>query len=60
MGEHKQKQETFQKTLGVKWIKVESGNTYLCPVDALDKLKTPTEEQLKLICVDESLNPQNE
>jgi hypothetical protein len=50
----------FKKELGVKWIKAKSGNTYLCPVDALKKLKSPSEEQLKLICVDESQNPQNE
>ncbi len=52
-GEHK-------KTLGVKWIKAGSGSTYLCPVDAVDRIENPTEEQLKLICVDESDNPQNE
>ena len=55
-----QQKGEFQRTLGVKWIKAKSGNTYLCPVNALDRLKAPTEEQLKLICVDESLNPQNE
>ena len=48
-----------KKELAVKWIKAESGNTYLCPVDALDRLENPTEEQLKMICVDESKNPQN-
>ena len=53
-------QEEFKKSLGVKWIKADSGSTYLCPVDALDRLDNPTEDQLKLICVDESLNPQNE
>ena len=50
----------FKKELSVKWIKGGSGNTYLCPVDALDRLKNPTEEQLKMICVDESQNPQND
>jgi hypothetical protein len=50
----------FKKTLGVKWIKAASGTTYLCPVEALDRLDSPTEDQLKLICVDESDNPQNE
>jgi len=49
-----------KKELSVKWIKANSGNTYLCPVAALDRLKNPTEEQLKMICVDESKNPQNE
>ncbi|UCG52298.1 MAG: hypothetical protein JSW58_01730 [Candidatus Latescibacterota bacterium] len=50
----------YKQELSVKWIKAESGNTYLCPVTALERLKDPTEEQLKMICVDESANPQNE
>lgn len=50
----------FKRELSVKWIKAPSGNTYLCPVDALDRLQNPKEDQLKLICVDESLNPQND
>ncbi len=49
-----------KKELSVKWIKAESGNTYLCPVSALNRLDNPTEEQLKMICVDESENPQND
>ena len=50
----------IKQELSVKWIKADSGNTYLCPVSALDRLSSPTEEQLKLICVDESLNPENQ
>jgi hypothetical protein len=50
----------FKKELSVKWIKAESGNTYLCPVDALKKLKSPSESDLKTICVDESENPQTD
>jgi len=50
----------FKRELGVKWIKSDSGNTYLCPLDSLKRLENPTEEQLKMICVDESENPQNE
>ncbi len=50
----------FKKELGVRWIKARSGNTYLCPVDALDRLSNPTEDQLRIMCVDESLNPQND
>ena len=50
----------FKRELGVQWIKSESGSTYLCPVEALKRLENPTEEQLKLICVDDSMNPQNE
>ncbi|MCU0693303.1 MAG: hypothetical protein MUF54_18085 [Polyangiaceae bacterium] len=50
----------FKKEINVKWIKAKSGSTYLCPVDAISKLNNPSEEQLKLICVDESRNPQND
>jgi hypothetical protein len=50
----------FKKELGVKWIKAQSGSTYLCPVDALKRLDSPNEEQLKMICVEESHNPQND
>ena len=50
-----QKQE-----IAVKWIKANSGQTYLCPVAALNRLEDPTEDQLKMICVDESSNPQND
>ena len=53
------KTEEFQKQLGVKWIKAKSGNTYLCPVDALKRINDPKEDELKLICVDESANPEN-
>ena len=53
------KHNEFKKQLGVKWIKAESGNTYLCPVDALKRLENPSEDQLKIICVDESMNPEN-
>jgi hypothetical protein len=50
----------LKRELGVQWIKADSGNTYLCPVDALKRLESPTEDQLKIICVDESQNPQND
>ena len=50
----------LKKELSVKWIKAQSGNTYLCPVAALDRLGNPTEDQLKMICVEESDNPQND
>lgn len=50
----------FKKELSVKWIKANSGNTYLCPVNALDRMQNPTEDQLKTICVEESSNPQND
>jgi hypothetical protein len=50
----------FKRELSVKWIKADSGKTYLCPVNALDRIENPSEEQLKTICVDESTNPQND
>ena len=50
----------FKKELNVQWIKAQSGATYLCPVESLKRLKNPTEGQLKMICVDESQNPQND
>jgi len=50
----------FKKELSVKWIKGQSGATYLCPVDALSRMDNPTEDDLKKICVDESQNPQND
>ncbi|MHC4398896.1 MAG: hypothetical protein ACYTG0_04370 [Planctomycetota bacterium] len=43
-----------------KWVKSDSGSTYLCPVDAVRGLDNPSEEQLRSRCVDESLNPQND
>ena len=43
-----------------KWIKSDSGSTYLCQVDALRGIDNPTEDQLRSLCVDESLNPQND
>jgi hypothetical protein len=49
----------FKKELGVKWVKAESGTSYLCPLAAYNRLKNPKEEDLKKICVDESENPQN-
>ena len=48
------------RELGVKWIKAESGNTYLCPVNAVDELSDRSDESLKKICLDESQNPHND
>lgn len=60
MDEIREADVEFKRSLGVKWIEGASGRTYLCPVDALNRLDNPTEDQLKLICVDESDNPQND
>lgn len=48
----------FKQMLAVKWVKAKSGVTYLCPVDAIGKLKNPTEDDFKRLCVNESDNPQ--
>jgi hypothetical protein len=50
----------FKKELSVRWIKADSGTTYLCPVSALDRIDRSAEDQLKMICVEESMNPQND
>ena len=60
MSEIKEANIEFKKQLSVKWVKADSGHTYLCPVDALSRFDNPTEAQLKTICVDESENPQND
>ena len=60
MNEIREADVEFKRSLSVKWIKGASGRTYLCPVDAYNSLENPSEEQLKLICVDESDNPQND
>lgn len=39
-----------------EWIKVESGNTYICPVGTPRDLP---ESELRKVCVVESDNPQN-
>ncbi|MCU0692123.1 MAG: hypothetical protein MUF54_12035 [Polyangiaceae bacterium] len=55
-----QTQEQFKREIDVKWIRAKSGTTYLCPVDALGRIRTDDEDKLRLICVDESQNPQND
>jgi hypothetical protein len=54
--------QEFKKEIGVKWVKADSGTSYLCPVAAFERLGSskPKEEELKKICVDESQNPQND
>ena len=43
-----------------KWIAAESGNTYLCPVGAIEDASSASEAELKAKCVEESYNPQND
>lgn len=49
----------YKKDLGYKWVKADSGNTYLCPVKSLQDMNNPSEDDLRSICVDESNDPQN-
>lgn len=49
-----------KQSLGMKWVKADSGKTYICSIDVLSKLDNPTEEDLEKWCVDESSNPQND
>jgi hypothetical protein len=55
-----EEQKEFKKELSVKWIKAKSGTTYLCPVNALERIDSSSEDHLKMICVEESMNPQND
>ena len=43
-----------------KWIKSETGTTYLCPVDAIKGRSLSADEELSAVCVDESLSPHND
>ena len=43
-----------------KWIRSDSGTSYLCPVEAIQGRSGLTEEELNAVCVNESLNPQND
>lgn len=43
-----------------KWIKADSGTTYLCPVDAIRGRSNLTEEELDTLCANESLSPHND
>ncbi len=54
------KTSEIKSRISVKWIKAESGNTYLCPANVMEKLDNPTEEELIRYCVNESENPQND
>jgi hypothetical protein len=51
---------TRKSSIAMKWVKAESGNTYICNVDALRGIENPTEEDLQRLCVSESENPQND
>ncbi len=50
----------IKQDLGIKWIKTDSGNTFLCPAGVLKNMESMTDEQLRMVCVEESANPQND
>ena len=50
---------TYKRDLGFRWIKAETGNTYLCPASSLSGDDNLSEQQLRALCVDESQDPQN-
>jgi hypothetical protein len=41
------------------WIKSSSGEIFICPIEKIRDLKNPTDSELRLHCVPESENPQN-
>ena len=55
-----EKAEVIEKRISLKWIRGESGTTYLCPVKSFNRLDNPSEKELQMICVDESDNPHND
>ena len=56
MKTHKTEEHELKGRQGFEWIKAKSGNTYLCPVGSIvDKTKA-IEEDLRKVCVDESIN----
>ena len=50
----------YKKDLGVRWVRGESGTTYLCTVSTIKDFRYLGESDLRSTCVDESANPQNE
>lgn len=54
-------QEKTSGKKGFEWIKSDkSGVSYLCPVGSIKDKNAASEEDLKKVCVDESMNPQND
>ena len=46
--------------IALQWVRAESGETYICPADALAGIEHPTEDDLRRHCQIESENPQND
>ena len=50
-----------KKKLGYEWIKSDkTGVSYLCPVGSIKDKGKATDQDLKKVCIDESMNPQND
>jgi hypothetical protein len=50
-----------KKKLGYEWIKSDkTGVSYLCPVGSIKDKSKATDQDLKKVCIDESMNPQND
>ena len=59
-GSHDENQAR-KASIDTKWIKADdTGNTYLCPTNKLTDIRGRSDAELRSICVDESLNPQND
>ena len=46
--------------LGFRWIRSQSGTTYLCPASQYSELRNASDKELRSTCIDESMNPQND
>jgi len=49
---------TRKSNFGFNWVKAESGTTYLCPIG--EDLSGASEDELRVRCLNESENPQND
>ena len=59
MSETYEEARNRKSDLGLKWVRT-SHSAYLCPIGGLDDIRDASEEELRRICIDESLNPQND
>jgi hypothetical protein len=50
--------QQFEPSSGVKWIRASSGSTYLCPIAIVDCIDALTESDLKEICAEQSMSPE--
>ena len=50
---------TNKKNLGKRWIKSDSGETWICPIDVAKNADSLSDDELRELCVNESENPEN-